>query len=166
MTAMVVTLTNFFKDFRVVTTVARLTGTCFMLSATLALAHEEATGVVKERMDLMDRQKDDMKIIGNMAKGKTPFDAAKAAEAARDVAVTSEEIPKLFPEGSDGHPSEAKPEIWTKWDEFTGNADELHAVAQALAAALDGGSPDWKEDFKKVTDACKTCHKSFRQEKD
>ena len=30
--------------------------------ATLALAHEEATGVVKERMDLMDSQKDAMKV--------------------------------------------------------------------------------------------------------
>ena len=50
--------------------------------AGLALAHEEATGVVKERMDLMEDQKDAMKLMGDMAKGKTPFDTAKAAEAA------------------------------------------------------------------------------------
>ena len=80
--------------------------------ATLALAHEEATGVVKERMDLMECQKDDMKLIGDMAKGKTPFDPAKAAEAARDIETTSGKIPDLFPEGSTGHPSEAKEEIW------------------------------------------------------
>lgn len=46
------------------------------LRATIALAHEEATGVVKERMDLMDRQKADMKLIGDMAKDLMPFDAA------------------------------------------------------------------------------------------
>ena len=36
------------------------------LSATLALAHEDATGVVKERMDLMDSQKDAMKVMGEL----------------------------------------------------------------------------------------------------
>ena len=59
----------------------RLTLLVSAASATLALAHEGATGVVKERMDMMKRQKKDMKLIGNMAKGKTKFDAAKAAAA-------------------------------------------------------------------------------------
>ena len=54
-----------------------------LASATLALAHEGATGVVKERMDLMETQKDAMKLIGDMAKGKTTFDAAKATKAAQ-----------------------------------------------------------------------------------
>ena len=35
----------------------------------------------------MKRQQKDMKLIGDMAKGKKPFDAAKAAEAARDISV-------------------------------------------------------------------------------
>jgi len=138
----------------------------FVISAPLALAHEGATGVVKERMDLMKRQKDDMKVIGLMAKGKVKFDAAKAAEAARDIELTAKKIHELFPEGTDGGHSEAKDAIWSKWDEFTGNADTLEAQAKALAAALDSSNPGWKTDFKAVIDACKTCHKSFRAEKD
>ena len=132
----------------------------------LALAHEEATGVVKERMDLMDSQKDAMKIIGLMAKGKTPFDAAKAADAARDIETTAAKIHELFPEGSAGGHSDAKDAIWRKWDEFTGDADALKTQAKALAAALETSAPDWKTGFKAVIDACKTCHKSFRAEKD
>lgn len=134
-------------------------------SVPLALAHEDATGVVKERMDLMKRQKDDMKVIGLMGKGRTPFDAGKAAEAARDIENTAKKIHELFPEGTVGHPSEAKTAIWTKWDTFTDDADALGASAKALAAALDNGAPDWKTDFQAVTDACKTCHKSFRAKK-
>jgi len=136
-----------------------------LLFVPFALAHEGATGVVKERMDLMDSQKDAMKVIGEMAKGKTPFDAAKAAEAARDIETTAQKIHELFPEGSTGHPSDAKPEIWTHWDEFTGDADKLNAAAKDLAAVLEAGSPDWKGDFKTVIDACKTCHKTFRKKK-
>ncbi|MGD9501441.1 MAG: cytochrome c, partial [Methyloceanibacter sp.] len=56
------------------------------LPVTLAYAHEGATGVVKERMDLMDSQKDAMKVIGDMAKDKTPFDAEAAAKAANEIA--------------------------------------------------------------------------------
>src|SRR3989304_2910913 len=100
---------------------AILSGAAF---ATLALAHEGATGVVKERMDLMKRQQKDMKLIGDMAKGKTTFDATKAAEAARDIDVTAKKIQDLFPEGSSGGKSEALDAIWKEWDRFTANAND------------------------------------------
>jgi cytochrome c556 len=130
---------------------------------TLALAHEGATGVVKERMDLMKGQRDDMRLIGEMARGKKPFDATKAAKAARDLGATTKKIPDLFPEGSSGHPSEALDAIWKEWERFTGNAKDAEAAANELAATLDGDSGDgWKAGFKKLTDACKSCHESFR----
>jgi cytochrome c556 len=128
----------------------------------LALAHEEATGVVKERMDLMKSQKEAMKVLGAMAKGQVPFDAPKATDAANEIEKTSKQIPELFPEGTGGHPSEAKPEVWTKWDEFTKDAEGLQTAAKDLVMAL--GAPDWQAKFKGVIDACKTCHKTFRQE--
>jgi cytochrome c556 len=133
--------------------------------ATLALAHEGATGVVKERMDLMKRQQKDMKLIGDMARGKQLFDAMKASEAARDLAITSKRISDLFPAGSNGHPSDAKDEIWQSWDDFTAHASDLGERADALAASLGGsGDKDWKGAFQKMTDACKSCHKTFRAE--
>ena len=139
----------------------------FLLAfASLALAHEGATGVVKERMDLMDTQKEAVKVIGAMAKGKVPFEAKTAAEAAHEIEVTAGKIPALFPEGTGGHPSEALPEVWTQWDKFTKDADALGVAAKDLVAALEGGAPDWKAKFKGVIDACKTCHKTFRTEDD
>jgi cytochrome c556 len=132
----------------------------------LALAHEGATGVVKERMDLMKRQQKDMKLLGEMAKGKTPFDGAKAAAAAKDLANTAKKIPDLFPQGSAGHPSDALPAIWEDWDHFTGNAGHLETNANALAEHLDGASGDgWTGALQKVTDSCKDCHESFRAKK-
>ena len=105
-------------------------------------------------------------VIGDMAKGKTPFDAAKAAEAARDISLTAKKIHELFPEGSEGGKSDALPAIWQEWDRFTGNAEDLESVANALAASLgDGAAQDWKAAFQKVTDACKSCHQDFRAKK-
>ena len=137
-----------------------------LASATLALAHEGATGVVKERMDLMESQKDAMKVIGDMARGKTKFDAAAATKAANDIGSTAKKIPELFPEGSGGGKSDALPAVWEKWDRFTDNADELAGNADALAKALaDSTSEEWKPAFQKVGDTCKSCHEDFRAEK-
>jgi cytochrome c556 len=133
---------------------------------TLALAHEGATGVVKERMDLMKRQQKDMKLIGDMAKGKAPLDAAKAAEAARDISVTAKRIHELFPEGSAGGHSDALETIWKEWDRFAANANDLGNVASELASSLNGSAgQDWKGAFQKVTDTCKSCHQDFRAKK-
>jgi len=148
-------------------TIARLIGVCALLITPSALvAHEEATGVVKERMDLMETQKEAMKVLGAMAKGKAPFNAAEASAAAQEIETTAAKIPELFPEGTVGEPSEAKPEIWTQWDEFTADAEQLKTAATALKAALDGDSPEWQAEFKGVIDSCKTCHKTFRVKKE
>lgn len=77
------------------------------LSATLALAHEGATGVVKERQDLMDSQKDAMKVIGDMAKGKTPFDAAAAIKAANDIHTPLRRFTISSPRGAAGRRTRA-----------------------------------------------------------
>jgi cytochrome c556 len=130
--------------------------------AGFALAHEGATGVVKERMDLMKGQAKQMKLIGEMAKGKKKFDAAKAAAAAHDLGRSTKRIPELFPEGSNKHPSEALDAVWKEWDRFKGDAHDAEAAADALAAALEASDPAWKGAFQTMTDACKTCHESFR----
>jgi cytochrome c556 len=128
----------------------------------LALAHEGATGVVKERMDLMKGQGKQMKLIGDMAKGKKKFDAAKAVAAARDLEKTTRKIPDLFPEGSNKHPSEALDAVWKEWDRFKGDAHDAEEAANALAAVLEASGQDWKAAFQKMTDACKACHETFR----
>ena len=139
----------------------------FLIAFTgVALAHEGATGVVKERMDLMKGQAKQMKLIGDMAKGKKKFDAAKAAAAAHDLGATTKNIPDLFPEGSNKHPSEALDAVWKEWDRFKGDAHDAEAAANALEAAIQASGQDWKAVFQKMTDACKSCHESFRAEEE
>jgi cytochrome c556 len=137
-------------------------GVLLIVLMSFALAREGATGVVKERMDLMKDQQKQMKLIGDMAKGKTRFDAAKAGAAAKELGTTTKKIPELFPEGSGGHPSEALNAVWEEWDRFTGNAHDAEKAADTLAAALAASGQDWKAAFKTMTDTCKSCHESFR----
>jgi cytochrome c556 len=137
-------------------------GVLLIVFMSFALAHEGATGVVKERMDLMKDQQKQMKLIGDMVKGKARFDAAKAGAAAKELGTTTKKISELFPKGSGGHPSEALNAVWEEWDRFTGNAHDAENAADALAAALAASGQDWKAAFKTMTDACKSCHEDFR----
>ena len=110
-----------------------------LLSAA-ALAHGGATGIVKERMDGMGVMKESMKVLTPMMQGKTEYDAEAVRRAAAKIqAHAGDTLTKLFPEGSDGKPSEAKPEIWSDWNGFAGLAAQLETLSAGLAAAAGNG---------------------------
>ena len=77
-----------------------------------SLAHDDATGIVKKRMDAMSDIGDQMKTIASMLKGEKQFDAGSLAASATTIADHARKIPHLFPEGSLKKPSEALPAVW------------------------------------------------------
>ncbi len=136
-----------------------------ILAAGLALAHQGATGVVKERMELMKGIASAMKVLAPMVQGKSDWDAAAAAQSAGIISDHAKSIPAKFPKGSTGHPSEAKAEIWSKWQEFEASARGLAENAAALQQAADDGLEAAKPLFGKIVGSCKGCHETFREKK-
>lgn len=111
--------------------------------APLAVAHKGATGIVKERMTLMENIGDAMKVLSAIFKKERPYDAKAVADAAATIRDHSgETLTKLFPKGSLKHPSVAKKEIWLKWDDFKRMAEDLKTYADALAKAAPNGNAD------------------------
>ncbi|MEH6579837.1 MAG: cytochrome c [Amphritea sp.] len=111
------------------------------VAAPLAVAHGGASGVVKERMDLMDSMKDAMKSLKAIFKGDVAYDPEAVRQAAlviRDSA--GEKMTSLFPQGSLHKPSEAKSEIWQEWDRFDLLAKRLQVISQGLHDAADNQS--------------------------
>lgn len=107
----------------------------------IASAHSGATGVVKERMEHMKAMGTSMKSLAKMVGGQVPYDGAEVVKMADQfVNASGEAMTKLFPEGTNAHPSEAKPEIWQKWDKFQHLANELQAQAETLKMTA-GGTP-------------------------
>jgi len=100
-----------------------------------ALAHGGATGIVKERMDSMSAMGEAIKSLSTMFKSGAydPDLIRTGAMAIKSHA--GESMLKLFPEGSDDTPSEARAEIWNNWEEFATLAMELENFAVGLAAA-------------------------------
>jgi cytochrome c556 len=131
-----------------------------VLVAGVALAKEGVQDpTVKARMDLMGVIGMNTKALGDMAGGKADFDAAKAASAKEAIIAASTEIAAKFEPQAGDPVSEAKPEIWTNWDDFVKKAGALNAAASALdASTLDSV----KAGMGAVGGACKDCHTTYR----
>ena len=136
-----------------------------LLVCGMVLAHSGATGIVKERMDLMKSIADQMKAVGRMIKGEDDFDAQKVAKAAEVIVRHAEKVPEMFPEGSNDSPSEALPTIWQDWETFLQLTADMKQQASNLrtaakkAADIDGIRPQ----FAAVGKTCSACHQDFRK---
>lgn len=105
-----------------------------------ALAHSGATGVVKERMDAMKAMQAAVKSITPMVSGQVKYDAGAVRSAAATIAGhAGEAMTSKFPEGTTGHPSEARPGIWSDWGQFQALADQLALTARGLGLAAKNG---------------------------
>ena len=84
---------------------------------------------------------------------------------AETLALTAQQIPGLFPEGSLTEKSKAKPEVWQKWAEFQAAAKNLETQAEKLRDAARAKNEQLTQDLVKDfgRQACGTCHTPFRQ---
>jgi len=137
-----------------------------MVGSIAAIAHEGATGVVKERMEGMKAIGQQVKIMVPMMKGTLPYDPDQVAKAATIIEGHSgETFTALFPEGSNDKPSEALSDIWEDWSKFTDLANELNDKAGDLkTVAVSGGSEDdFKATLGSMMQTCKSCHSDFKE---
>jgi cytochrome c556 len=136
-------------------------GLVLLVSGSTSLAHEGATGIVKQRMDEMEKIGRTVKRINDRLKSKRGL--AEIARDAEEIRAAAARVPSLFPPGSrDGH-SEATPAVWQRWQEFVAAASTLEREAEKLAVSARSG-PDTAiaEQFRATTRACSGCHDVFR----
>ncbi|WP_337660638.1 c-type cytochrome [Anderseniella sp. Alg231-50] len=128
---------------------------------TLALAHSGATGIVKKRMEVMKDVGAVMKELGAMVKGDANFDASTVARRAGDLKVHAAGMPALFPEGSIHGPSEALPQIWADFEEFSRIASDLESAAATLSGVTEAAA--LPAALGAAGKTCKACHSDYRK---
>lgn len=131
-----------------------------------ATAHDGASGIVLKRMDNMKTIGDQIKMMVPMMKGALPYDPAQVANSAKIIQNRSgRALTDLFPKGSDGHPSEALPEIWEDWEKFSDIAGQLESSAATLVriGRNNGSEDDFKDALSGLLKTCKSCHNNFRE---
>jgi len=134
-----------------------------VMVAGVAVAHTGVQNVaVKARMDAMSGMGAEMKTLGLMAKGATPFDTGIARAAAKAIAEHAAATPGLFEAEETDPKSEAKAAIWTSFDDFTAKARELETVALGLADSISAAG-DLGPAMVALGATCKSCHAAYRE---
>lgn len=112
------------------------------------------------RSELMRTVGKNTGILGDMAGGKAAYDAAAAEGAKAALIEAAAQIETAFKDQGAADPaSEAKPEIWTNWEEFLADAKVLGDAA----AAMDVSSAETiGAGMGALGGACKDCHTEFR----
>src|SRR5262249_21002550 len=117
--------------------------------------------MVAERQRLMKLQGASMQVLKVKVRAGNLDAVAVWAE---NLAISSRQIPQLFPEGSLSEKSRAKPAIWEKWSEFESYASSLRAQAMKVgefARKKDkAGTEAAVEEMGRT--ACAACHDAFR----
>lgn len=128
-----------------------------------ALAHAEVQNpAVKARMEAMKTIGGNMKIIAQMAKGETAFDATAAGGATAAIADTAAKVPALFEAPETDPETEAKPAIWEDFDDFTKKAMATEVAARgADTSSLDA----LRVSLGQIGGSCKSCHDDYRIKK-
>jgi cytochrome c556 len=123
-------------------------------------------GPIEERQELMKANGKTMKLLGAMAQGESPFDAAVVKEQAEAMAARYETEKSLFPPGSDKGPPEtyAKAEVWSDPDGFAALMNKAIEASHALAAVSDQAKLG--EALGAVGNVCKDCHEKYTRPKD
>ena len=144
-------------------TLTRLLILIFITISSVALAHSGVKDKnVKERMMVMKEMANTTKIIGQMLKGKTSFDANEAKLALERISSLSLKTPKVFMINASDPKSEAKPAIWDEFDEFTRLSKDLAETSILLAGSIDS-IDDLRPALRGVSSGCKACHSRYRE---
>jgi cytochrome c556 len=123
-------------------------------------------GPIEDRQAAMKANGQTMKLLGAMAQGEAPFDAAVVKEQAEAMAARYEAEKAMFPPGSDKGPPEtyAKAEIWTDPAGFAAGMNEAIEASLALAAVTDQAKLG--EALGAVGTVCKSCHEKYTRPRD
>lgn len=134
------------------------------------VAHDEhATGIYKVRHDEYHKLGDAFKVIRDQIRAGSP-DTGAIKEAAQVVSDASVNQFKWFPAGSgpqSGAKTRAKPEIWSRPQDFEAAQKLFAEQAKKLSsAAASGEVAAVRAQFGEVGKACKNCHDNFRTPED
>ena len=143
--------------------VIKLLTLIFLVISSVAFAHSGVKDQnVKERMMVMKAMADNTKVIGQMLKRKTQFDANEAKSALERLSSLSLKTPKVFTVNATDPKSEAKPAIWDEFDEFTKLSLDLAETSIALASSIET-IEDLRPALKRISSGCKSCHSKYRE---
>lgn len=135
--------------------------------ASPALAHgdDPTQAAIDYRSGVMNIFSWNLKPMGAMLKDKMPYDQTAFSRHAQDLASAAAlDLLPGFPEDSVNDDSAAMSEIWLDWEDFNAKYQDLKEQSAKLAeTAASGDKAAIAEQFSATAEACKACHKRYRE---
>jgi len=120
--------------------------------------------VIEQRQNLMKLNSGAARAIRVAIEAK---DYATVGTKAREIMSNNTKITGLFPKGSTTGKTRATAAIWEKAEDFAKASKGLERAASELeAAAKTGNEAEVNTKFRSLGEACASCHKAFRAERD
>lgn len=137
-----------------------------LIAGNIAIAQNKPEDIIRYRKSAYTVLLWNWMPLNAMVRGRIAFDAAEFARRAERVAALAPQLLEGFPEGSGtGATTEAKPEIWTNFADFSAKMKDFERESAALASiAKAGDEAAMKEQFAKVGGTCKACHDQYKAE--
>jgi cytochrome c556 len=88
---------------------------------------------------------------------------ANLARHARFIAEFLEDVPALFPEGSDFGETDALMAIWDEPAKFEERSADTHQAALRLLEAVEREDDTMATRFRELGESCRACHEDFRR---
>ena len=126
--------------------------------------HEHATGVVRERMELMTSM--GQRMLASSKRLRANKELESITNDARAIHELASKITAQFPPGSTQFPTAAKPAIWQEWDDFTAKAKRLETKSEKLMNANTRDGDALRAQFRAVAFTCDGCHEKYRVPKE
>lgn len=117
---------------------------------------------VVQRQNLMKNNQEQVRALTGMARGQVPFNAATAQAAFQRISQNAQQIPGLFPAGSDRGKTDALPAIWQRKADFDARAAKLEQDAKAAQAGFTDQA-GLQAVIQRVGQNCGGCHESYRR---
>ncbi len=131
-------------------------------------ASPEIAKAIKDRQAHMKGYGASLGVLGDMAKGAKPYDAAMAQEAADKLAMlASTDQSAFWPVGSDTSikGSRALPLIWQEPEKVQKIESDLADAANAMKAVAGNDLASLQGAMGPIGASCGACHKTYRQPK-
>ena len=124
----------------------------------------EPEDIIKYRQAVMKSVGGHMAAAAQIVRGKVDY-SDDLLYHAESIAQSMQSTASLFPEDSDFGDTRALVEIWEQPAEFGKIVEQASTASTAFLQAVKAGDhAELRTEFEKLGEACKACHKDYREE--
>ncbi len=137
----------------------------YVAAATALMVTGAVADPIEDRKELMKERGALMRVLGPVAQGQQPFDAATALDALEKMhanAVASADVAGLWPEGTETGDTKSAPAVWSDSAGYQAASDKFTADAAAAVAAAPQDLAAFQAAFGPVAANCSACHQTYR----